>query len=120
MTVAPKIKPPKGQTAMELLQAQLALVTADNIALRADRDARDKADAARDVVPPERYLRLKACGKAAGVDYGTAWKQHKNGELDSYVIRGTKTIMAGVNNMIARQTRTGHYATNKKWHGHRD
>jgi hypothetical protein len=112
MTVAPKIKPPKDQTAME----QLALVTADNIALRADRDARDKRDAA----PPERYLRLKACGKAAGVDYGTAWKQHKNGELDSYVIRGTKTIMAGVNNMIARQTRTGHYATNKKWHGHRD
>ena len=102
--------PPAPQTSVEALVAEVSRLRAYNIELLADRDARDKADAARDAAFAKQYLKLKQCAREAGVDYPNAWKWHNRGELDSYVIEGTSEIMAELNDMIARRTRTGRHA----------
>jgi hypothetical protein len=105
--IVPLEAPP---TATELLQAEVLRVTSDNIELRAKLAAHDSADAARNAIPAKRYLKLRAAAREAGVPYRTAWKWHDRGELDSYYVDGTCEIMAEVNDLIARRTRTGRHA----------
>jgi hypothetical protein len=99
--------PPAAKTAIEILQAELLQWKTETIELRAQRDARDKADAER---AEKKYLKLKDCARKAGVDYRCAWRWHQRGELDSYIVKGTSEIVAELNDLIARRTRTGRHA----------
>jgi hypothetical protein len=103
MTLTDRIIQPDPQSVIEALQASNATMAAQIVELQA-------AAAARNAIVVKRYLPLKDCARAAGVDYGTAWKWHNNRELDSYVVPDTSVIMAEVNDMIARRMRTGRHA----------
>jgi hypothetical protein len=103
MTLAPKIDPPDQQSVIDTLQATMATMAAQIVELQA-------AAAASNAIIVKRYLILKDCARAAGVPYGSGWKWHDRGELDSYVVPGTSVIMAEVNDMIARRMRTGRHA----------
>jgi hypothetical protein len=98
------IDPPLDET----LEARARRFEADNIKLRTQLAARDAGEPMP--VVSKKYLKLKACARAAGVTYSTAHRYHKHGELDSYVIPGTSEIMADKNDLIARRTRTGRHA----------
>jgi hypothetical protein len=60
--------------------------------------------------PEKHYLKLKECVRQAGVTYQSAWSWHNSGQLDSYVIEGTATIMCELHDLIARRMRTGRHS----------
>jgi hypothetical protein len=109
ITKAANIDPPVASVkpSYEVLEEKARHFEAEYIKLRVEREARHKADTERG---KKQYLKLKDCAGKAGVTYSTAHRYHKHGELDSYVIPGTSEIMAELNDMIARRTRTGRHA----------
>jgi hypothetical protein len=83
---------------------------ASNAAMAVKIASYEAADVARSAIIPKEYRILKDCARVAHVPYGTAWKWHNSGELDSFVIPGTSVIMCEVNSLIARRMRTGRHA----------
>jgi len=102
-TVAADGLPPPPEPAPGTLKGQAALEAwrAECLAWRARYEASE---------PGKTFLKLKECVKRAGVSYQLAWSWHNSGQLDSYVIEGTATIMCELNDLIARWTRTGRHS----------
>jgi hypothetical protein len=113
----PPVDPPVVKPSYEVLEARAAKYEAENIELRAERDARDKAKAEAaaeladdNVANPARCYLLRAeAAFQAGVDPGTAWGLFSKGVVYGYKIDGTSRIMLCRNDLIDWRLKTGRH-----------